>query len=171
MKVFLRVLAIAVFISTAVADLIELDDVQGRSIKAELIRKTGDVVSVLRDNGRTYDIPLARFSEESKRKIEEWEIAQSRKGPLLMRRNRLSAFVAFNKKDKLDLAENFDDRIVRFSPRVKIVNDDIRNGYRAVKCTLVIVGESVLDKDVRKVLSMQEFRICLLYTSPSPRDS
>ncbi len=147
--------------SAVIAGMVELTDTLGRTIQAELLQKSGDSITLRKSDGRVYEIGISRLSQESQRAIDEWEKERARRGPLLTAKNRLNVFVAFNKRDKLDKMENFDDRIIYFSPRVKIVNDDIRSGYKSVKCTLVIVGKSVLDGDIRRVLSKQEFRIDL----------
>lgn len=160
-KVFASIFLSLFLVCIGVSEFVELEDVKGRVIKAEILNVRDGSVRILHENGREYEIPFERLSAASLNALLELRRTKARQGPLLERSNRLAVTVAFNKKDRLDLAENFDDRLLYFSPRVKISNGDISNSFLAVKCTLAIIGESVVEKDARKVLSKQEFTVDL----------
>lgn len=140
---------------------IEIEDVQGRVITVKVLEVYGNSVQILHENGREYEIGKDRLTEQSWRRVEEVAKSLKREGPLLTRENRLRVAVALNKRDKLDLRENYDDRVVFFLPKVKVTNRDIKTGYSGVKCTLAVIGRSVTEKDIFKVLSKQDFALDL----------
>jgi hypothetical protein len=49
-----------------------LTDKQGRSLKAEVISVSGDQVKIKRDDGQTFNLPLASLSEDDQKKLKTW---------------------------------------------------------------------------------------------------
>jgi hypothetical protein len=49
-----------------------LTDNQGRSIKADVLAVTGDQVKIKRDDGKTFELPLASLTEENQRSLRQW---------------------------------------------------------------------------------------------------
>ena len=61
--------------AAAFAEVQTLTDQQGRTIKADVISVQDGKVSVKRDDGRTFDIPLSNLSEADQKRLKAWAAA------------------------------------------------------------------------------------------------
>jgi hypothetical protein len=62
----------AVFTVNISAEMLTLTDKQGRSIKADVISVDNDKAKIRRDDGQTFDLPLANLTEADQHKLREW---------------------------------------------------------------------------------------------------
>ena len=51
----------------------EFRDRQGRSVRAKIVRVTGDQLTVQRSDGKQFTAPIVRFSDDDQRFIRQWE--------------------------------------------------------------------------------------------------
>lgn len=135
-------------------------DSAGRSIDAEMVKVEGSQVTISKsDNQQEYTLPITRFSDEDQVYILGWAEQREREGFLPTRDARFDVFVSFKRKDKLDLRENYDDRVQTFYPSVQISNGELYRSFNEIDGLLIMLGESVLDKEQIKVLSKQTVEI------------
>lgn len=59
-----------------VDDLVSLESVDGRAIKAKILVITEKTVFIRREDGQTFDLPVERLTAESKAKVEEHRLAK-----------------------------------------------------------------------------------------------
>ncbi|HSI08576.1 MAG: hypothetical protein ACAH89_04895 [Rariglobus sp.] len=65
-------LVLAGGLSLARAEVQTLTDKQGRSLKADVMSVDGDKVKIKREDGQTFEIPLATLSDESQKDLKTW---------------------------------------------------------------------------------------------------
>lgn len=58
------------------AEIRTLTDLQGRSVKADVISVENDIAKIKREDGRTFDLPLSQLTEEDQKALREWAKAQ-----------------------------------------------------------------------------------------------
>ena len=75
-------LAFAGCLSLARAEIQTITDKQGRSISADVISVDNETAKIKRDDGQTFDLPLANLAESDQRKLRAWAKANPPKlGP------------------------------------------------------------------------------------------
>ena len=152
-------------VGAAEEDFLELEDLNGRSIRAEIIEVVGeDTVTIRRDDGRVFQwLPLAKFSEESRKKIAAWakEQEELEKFPPITAQSDLEIRFARGRDDDLNNEGDPDDRVVIAEPVVSIRNKEFDATYRDVRGILVVLGESVLTSGEMKILFREEFTVTL----------
>jgi len=138
-------------------------DKQGRSIDAEVVSVKGAMVTIKKnDNQQDYTLQISRFSEGDQEYIRKWNEDRLREGFTPTADSRFEVFVGFKSEDDLDEMGDFDDRIQRLHPNVRLVNDELYDSYNEVSGILILVGESVFSSSEMKILSSQ--RISLKHT-------
>lgn len=77
----------------------------------------------------------------------------------------------FEKAVKLDVAiskpanikgGDYDDKTQRIAVKVKLTNKELRQSYEGYKATVSVLGQSAVEKDIRKVLLSEKFDVALL---------
>ena len=96
--------------------MLELEDVKGRSIRAEIVEMNGDdAVTIRREDGRLFSfLPLTNFSKKSRSQIEAWAKRQEEleKYPPLTEESNLAIRFARGRDDDLNNHGDPDDRVV-----------------------------------------------------------
>ncbi|MFA6960893.1 MAG: hypothetical protein WC205_09100 [Opitutaceae bacterium] len=62
----------ALYVTTAKADMRTLTDQQGRSLKADVLSVENGKVKIKRDDGQTFELPLATLSEADQQSLKQW---------------------------------------------------------------------------------------------------
>ena len=147
--------------------MLELEDVKGRSIRAEIVEMNGDdAVTIRREDGRLFSfLPLTNFSKKSRSQIEAYAKRQEEleKYPPLTEKSNLSIRFARGRDDDLNNDGDPDDRVVVMEPTVSVRNNDFNTTYRDVKGVLIVIGENVINSGEMRILSRDEFTITLPY--------
>jgi len=147
--------------------MLELEDVKGRSIRAEIVEMNGDdAVTIRREDGRLFRfLPLTNFSKKSRDQIEAWAKHQEEleKYPPLTEESNLAIRFARGRDDDLNNDGDPDDRVVVMEPTVSVRNNDFNTTYRDVRGFLIVIGENVITSGEMRILSREEFTITLPY--------
>ncbi len=59
-----------------VSDILSLESTDGRTVQAKVLALTKSTVLIRREDGQTFDLPLEKLTEDSKRRIEEYRAAK-----------------------------------------------------------------------------------------------
>jgi hypothetical protein len=72
-------LALAPFACPLGAEMLTLTDQQGRSIKADVISVENEKVKIKREDGLTFELPLANLADEDQRNLKTWAAKEAAK--------------------------------------------------------------------------------------------
>jgi hypothetical protein len=135
------------------AEVRELTDIQGRSIRAEVKKVDGDEVIIERDDGRSFTIAINRFIEKDREYIRARGLEIKNSVP-----PRLVVDFLRTQDDRENNYGDPDDRQVSFRPTVVIENKDRERTFDDVEVTCIVVGESVFTTDQLKLLAVEKLR-------------
>jgi hypothetical protein len=135
------------------AEMRELTDNQGRSIRAEVKEVDGDEVTIEREDGRSFTIAINRFSEADQEYIRARGLDIRNSIP-----PRLTVDFLQTKSDRENDYDDPDDRQVSFQPTVVIRNADRTWAFENVEVTCVVVGESVFTNRQLKILAFEKLK-------------
>ena len=135
------------------AEMRELTDTQGRSIRAEVKGVEGDKVTIEREDGRSFTIGIKRFIEADREYIRAKGLDIRNAIP-----PRMTVDFLRTRNDKENDYNDPDDRQVSFRPMIVIRNEDRARAFENVEVTCMIVGESVFTTRQLKVLAFEKLR-------------
>jgi hypothetical protein len=92
------IMAFALVVPSSPAESFTLTDKQGRSLKADVLSVNAGQVKIKRDDGQTFDLPLAALSDADQEKLKEWAAKSLPPGALQVEMSR--AKFDTNKTDK-----------------------------------------------------------------------
>ncbi len=130
-------------------------DREGRSIEAELIDYDSDrmTAEIKMRNGKSYDVPLTKFSGEDQRFIQDW--AKNRKW-LLTEDSDLEIEVKIGRKTN-EVNAYLNEHENTLQPSIVIENRELYESYEGATATLLLIGENLGTKGIWEVLYRQEF--------------
>ncbi|MGF1485409.1 MAG: hypothetical protein ACFBZ8_13715 [Opitutales bacterium] len=132
-------------------------DTQGRPLTAEVFQyePVEQIVSIRLEDGRTFDLPLSRFSEEDRKYIKNWA---KNPGWVITDETDLAIEVKMSRKrGTKGSGTDFDDRTQSIQPSISIDNREIYKSFEGAKAVLVVLGEDMSNAKRWKVLSREEF--------------
>lgn len=160
LKLFITCMLIILGISSAsAADLREFKDTEGNVIRAELLAMDGTDIQIRREDGRVFTFSINLLCPEDRDYARKWQQEQEVRKSSFGKHRDFDVFVGLERRDNLSEIEDYDDRTQSFSPTVKIRNGDFLNPIKGIRGTLIVLGESVIDKDVKKVLLKESFQM------------
>lgn len=132
----------------------------GVTIEAELVEATKEKVTIRRTDGMVFkDVPLSRFSEADRLYVDQWLEEQKAIAatPDITAESKLRLYVLAGREE--EIVDKNDDRIrfVPYWPQVVIQSEEKETDYRAVRGTLVILGNGMNDNDTYIILQSQDF--------------
>lgn len=127
-----------------------LTNTEGVSIEAQLIGMEPGGVK-LQLNGQVYIVPIANFSEESQKVINEWERA-------FLTRLTKDARIEVELNVRID-GEKFDLGVERdtIHPEVIIKNRELERDFKGITGRVILISQHVEERDALQVLSDQTF--------------
>jgi len=147
--------------------MLNLEDVKGRSIRAEIVELNGDdAVTIRRDDGQLFAwLPLKNLSEDSRKQIQAWAKRQEelKNYPIVSAESNLAVRFSRGRDDDLNDDGDPDDRVVVMEPTVSILNKDFNTTYRDVEGIVVVIGESAITSGEMKILFREKFTLTLPY--------
>lgn len=131
-----------------------LTSTDGKTLKVKMTGFKDDTVEVLSlSNRKTYNIPLNKLDEESQEIVNEW----TKEGGHLS--TRFDIDYTSGKTDRLEDANDYDDRLLELSPRFTVTNDFGNTSTRPVKMVTLILGRPVLERRKISILAKEEFDV------------
>lgn len=134
----------------------EFESVDGRIIQADLVSLKGESAVIRMANGRTFTVPIDRFSAKDRKYFETWKEEQKK-----TRVPRLSVDVNSGRKDSRNRSGDFDDRKGSFEYKVQIANQEMDFDIEQASGTLVVFGESFAHRGENAVLQRLDFKLDL----------
>jgi hypothetical protein len=141
------------FYQTSWAELRDLTDTQGRTIRAEVKGVEGGQVTIEREDGRSFTIGIDRFSEADR----EYIRARGRD----IRNSTPARMVVDFLRTRSDTENDYndpDDRQVSFQPTVVIRNEDRTRSFENAEVICIIIGESVFTTRQLKILALDRLK-------------
>jgi len=103
-------LAVTLFAVSSRAEVFTLTDKQGRSIKADVLSMSGSQVKIKRDDGQTFELPLAALSDGDQEKLKSWAAKSLPPGAVVIEMSRAKFDTIKTDKDiKVTTGEIFKD--------------------------------------------------------------
>lgn len=145
-------LAILCLLGSVRADVIEITDVQGRSMQVRLVACDGTIVRVSREaDQRIVTIPLTNLDAASRQRIEAWK----EEGGSLMEKYEIT--VATGRNTRKDGTEDFDDKRFNLHPVVTVRNPDTSFRARGATVTVLFLGRPIRDRSDIYVIGREHF--------------
>lgn len=128
----------------------------GQTITATLVKVTGASVVIQTETGKSYNLPVARFSPEDQLYIANWAKEQAQEYI-----PKLECFFNNGKKDARN-GNDYDDRSQLIRPSVRVENREMKVAVDKAEGTLIIFGKGAASTNELKVLSKQTFPVSVL---------
>lgn len=158
----LRILLITLLVVTSSnAEFVQITNLKGQQIEAELIGIEDKKVTFRMRNGRTYTLALNTLSKESVQMITEWyKIANQ---VFLSPHDRIQIYLRTSRdSDDTDGGyAGWQDMDERIEPMLRIENNEYKKDYQGLKATLVLFGENIRNSRELKVVFKDSFEFDL----------
>lgn len=149
--------AIVAAVASGAVEYRTFTDKDGQKIQARIIDVRGSTVKLEVEGSGIYDVPVAILSETDQTYVKEWEIAA---------RTRMTADCRFSvrfikRRDESYDGTDYDNQTQIFIPGVEIDNEELNTDFAKVEGVLLIIGESVFDKDYVSVIAKEKFSLSI----------
>ncbi|MDF1825476.1 MAG: hypothetical protein P1U68_12590 [Verrucomicrobiales bacterium] len=131
----------------------EFTSADGKTIEGEVISIRNDQV-VLQIGTKQYTLPTTRFSEADQSYFDEWKIAEAKN--IIPK---LDVDVSTGKSNRLDTADEFDDRKGSFQFSVKIQNNERNYDIEGATARLVVIGEHCEERKKYAIMQTTDFQL------------
>lgn len=128
----------------------------GQTIMAAIVKVAGTNVVIQTDAGKSYNLPVARFSPEDQLYIANWAKEQSQEYL-----PKIECFFNTGKKDARN-GNDYDDRSQLLRPSVRVENREMKVAVDKAEGILMIFGKGAASSNELKVLSKQTFPVNVL---------
>ena len=121
-------------------------------------------VTIRRDDGRLFrDVPISFFSDADRKFIRKWKQDQiaALDNADIQEDSKVRVTVGTGRDSDFNNYGDIDDQIVGFKPKVSFYNEETLETFTEVDCTLVYIGEHVLNSRVYSVMNKQQFTVDL----------
>ncbi|MEM9018551.1 MAG: SHD1 domain-containing protein [Verrucomicrobiota bacterium] len=133
----------------------------GQTIEAEILSVSGDMVTLTRSDGKTFNVPADRFSLDDQQYIKKWQEENKGKVPAHLKDKlpRMTMRISTGKTSKDDdqIAGYIDERKQKVQLSATMENNDAIYPISGAKLTMMVFGESPETGD-KAVVYWQEFK-------------
>lgn len=133
----------------------------GTMIRGEIIQVDRlERVTLRREDGQLFrDISIELFSEADREYIRYWKAEEERllNNGNLSEDSEIRVIVGTGRDKDTHYTYGYETNIVRYSPKVTIINEEIKVTYAGIKGTLYMIGQDVQRKEKHAIIFREDF--------------